>query len=272
MPSMKRPLITLLTDFGLKDHYVAAMKGVILGIAPEAQIVDITHEIGAYGIAEAAYTLEQAVGCFPEGTVHLVVVDPGVGSSRRAIVAEVGEQTFVAPDNGVLSRVLRGGGVVREITAMHWFRQPVSSTFHGRDIFAPVAARLSSGGLGESREEVGPVIEDPVRLEEAEPREMAPGEWTGVVLKVDGYGNLITNFEAEHFRQITSGGFEMRVGPGVIRRAVTRFDEGLSNEPCAILGSARLIEVFVNKGNAAQLLDVLPGAKVRVKLKSRRWF
>jgi S-adenosylmethionine hydrolase len=263
---MKRPLITLLTDFGLKDHYVAAMKGVILGIAPEAQLVDITHEIGAYAIAEAAYTLEQAVSCFPEGTVHLVVVDPGVGSSRRAIVAEVGEQTFVAPDNGVLSRVLRGGGVVREITAAHWFRQPVSNTFHGRDIFAPVAARLCSGGLGDAREEVGPVIEDPVRLEEAEPREVAPGEWTGVVLKVDGYGNLITNFEAEHFRKITSGGFELRVGTGVIRRTVTRFDEGFSNEPCTVSGSAELIEVIVNKGNAALILGASAGTKLRVKL------
>src|SRR5580698_10812564 len=138
---MKRPLITLLSDFGVADHYVASMKGVILSICPNANLIDITHEVTPFAIPEAAYTLAQAWQCFPKGTIHLAVVDPGVGSTRRPIVAEVAGHRFVAPDNGLLSMVLlaRPRPRVREITAARYFRQPISNTFHGRDIFAPAA-------------------------------------------------------------------------------------------------------------------------------------
>ena len=144
---MKPTVITLLTDFGSADHYAGAMKGVLLGICPDAQLVDISHEITPYAIAEAAFSLAQAWTCFPEGTVHLIVVDPGVGSSRRPILAEAAGHCFVAPDNGVLTMLYDAAPAhaVREITASRYFRQPVSRTFHGRDIFAPVAAPLANG-------------------------------------------------------------------------------------------------------------------------------
>src|SRR5580704_10785295 len=144
---MKRPIVTLLTDFGLTDHYVAAMKGVILTICPAAELVDISHNVKAFSIPEAAYTLAQAWQSFPKGTTHLAVVDPGVGSARRPIVAVAGRHRFVAPDNGLLTMVLKAnpGAKVREINAVQYFRKPVSSTFHGRDVFAPVAARLARG-------------------------------------------------------------------------------------------------------------------------------
>src|SRR5947209_1391500 len=145
---MKARAITLLTDFGSADYYVAAMKGVILGIHPEAQLVDISHEITPFGIPQAAFVLSQAWQHFPKGTVHLIVVDPGVGSERRPILAEAGGQRFVAPDNGVLTMALEslgGGPAMHEITNDQFFRKPTSRTFHGRDIFAPVAAHLANG-------------------------------------------------------------------------------------------------------------------------------
>src|SRR5579872_6278353 len=135
---MNRPIITLLTDFGTSDHYVAAMKGVMLTICPDARLMDITHEVQPYAIGDAAFTLSQAWPYFPKGSVHLIVVDPGVGSARRPIVAEAGGHLFVAPDNGVLTMVAASAGSgfrAREITAGEFFRQPVSRTFHGRDIF-----------------------------------------------------------------------------------------------------------------------------------------
>src|SRR5579863_1874272 len=165
---MKRPVITLLTDFGSADHYAGAMKGVMLGICPDAQLVDISHEIAPYAITEAALTLSLAWTCFPEGTVHLVVVDPGVGSARRPIAVAAAGHYFVAPDNGVLTILYDAVGVreVREITASRYFRRPVSRTFHGRDIFAPVAAHLANG-LAPA--EFGDAIEDYVQLGFAKP-------------------------------------------------------------------------------------------------------
>src|SRR5579862_4476446 len=144
---MRDPLITLTTDFGLSDHYVAAMKGVILGICPRAQIVDISHTVSPFEIAEGAYVIAQAYPCFPEKTVHVVVVDPGVGSARRPILLEAAGQYFVAPDNGVLAMVYSASDQykVRLISNEKLFRHPVSRTFHGRDIFSPVASHLAAG-------------------------------------------------------------------------------------------------------------------------------
>src|SRR5450432_870609 len=140
------PIITLLTDFGLVDHFVGVVKGVILGICPEARMVDITHAVTPFEIAEAGFLLAQSWRYFPKGTIHMAVVDPGVGSSRRAILAEAGGHFFVAPDNGLLSLVFaEEEHRVREITARRYFREPVSQTFHGRDVFAPVAAHLAAG-------------------------------------------------------------------------------------------------------------------------------
>ena len=200
---MKRPVISLLTDFGSSDHYAGTMKGVMLDICPKAQLIDITHDIPAYAIAEAAFTLAQAWRYFPEGTVHLVVVDPGVGSSRRPIIAEAGGHFFVAPDNGVLTMVFDvvKNCRVREITASGFFRKPVSHTFHGRDIFAPVAARLARG-ITPAR--FGTRIQDPVRAGFSRPIQNGPKRWTGSVLKVDRFGNLVTNFDSERWRHAGS--------------------------------------------------------------------
>ncbi len=156
------PLITLMTDFGLRDHYVAAMKGVILSICPDARLIDVTHEVGSYEIAEAGFLLSQTWPYYPKKTVHVVVIDPGVGSMRRPILAEVEGQRFVAPDNGVLTPVLtREGCKVRHITSQQYFREAVSQTFHGRDIFAPVAAHLAAGVTAAK---FGPTIDNYLRL------------------------------------------------------------------------------------------------------------
>src|SRR6187200_3363812 len=175
-------IITLTTDFGLKDHFVGAMKGVILAIAPEARIIDITHEIPSYDIAEASIVLYEACRYFPPGSIHVVVVDPGVGSVRRpiAVAGERSDQLFVAPDNGVLSLVLNSG-VARHITNSSLFHHPVSQTFHGRDIFAPVAAHLARGKPFES---IGPIVTDWVS-------NSPNGKPT--VLRADKFGNLLTN-------------------------------------------------------------------------------
>src|SRR5438309_3370657 len=143
---MPKPILTLTTDFGLSDHYVGAMKGIILGICPQAQIVDITHDVTAYEITEGAYVIDQAYRSFPKKTVHVVVVDPGVGTARRPILMEAAGQYFIAPDNGVLSMIyLREKHKVRLIANEKYFRKPVSRTFHGRDIFSPVAAHIAAG-------------------------------------------------------------------------------------------------------------------------------
>jgi S-adenosyl-L-methionine hydrolase (adenosine-forming) len=231
-------IITLLTDFGAADYYTGAMKGVILGICPEAQLVDLSHEVAPYAIAQAAFLLAQAWQCFPKGTVHLIVVDPGVGSARRPILAEAAGHTFVAPDNGVLSMVFEAVLVyqVREITAGRYFRQPVSRTFHGRDIFAPVAAHLAAGVPAA---EFGTPIDDPARLRFS----------SGCVLHIDRFGNIVTSFVAgEHPRPL------LKIGGRQIARVVSSYAEAAPGEVFVIAGSAGYLEVSMNRGSAAEEL------------------
>ena len=262
---MKRPVITLLTDFGSADHYAGAMKGVILGICGDAQLVDISHEITPYAIAEAAFSLSQAWTCFPEGTVHLIVVDPGVGSSRRPILAEAAGHHFVAPDNGVLTMLYDTvpGHEVREITASRYFRQPVSRTFHGRDIFAPVAAHLANG-LGAA--ELGDPIGDYLRLGFAGPARTGERTWTGTILKVDHFGNLITNFDAEAWQRLVSGPFEMKVGARVVTRMASNYAEMDAGELCIIAGSAGFLEVSVKQGTAGETAQARSGDMLELRL------
>src|SRR5580693_4007821 len=197
---MPAPLITLTTDFGVSDHYVGAMKGVILSICPRAQIVDICHDVTPFQIAEGAYVIAQAYDCFPKKTVHLVVVDPGVGTARRPILVEAAGQYFVGPDNGVLSMVYSSGKhKVRLISNDLYFRQPVSATFHGRDIFAPVAAHVAAG-IPPSR--MGKPIDDYLRPEFAKPRRSGERTWSGSVLKIDRFGNVVTNFHVRDFPEL----------------------------------------------------------------------
>jgi S-adenosyl-L-methionine hydrolase (adenosine-forming) len=262
---MKQPVITLLTDFGSADHYAGAMKGVMLGICPEAQLVDISHEIAPYAIAEAAYTLARAWRCFPKGTVHLIVVDPGVGSARRPILADAAGHRFVAPDNGVLTMVFDSvaGHKVREITSSRYFRQPVSQTFHGRDIFAPVAARLAAGVPSRK---FGRLIADYIRGDFAKPVRMGPQKWTGAILKFDRFGNMITNFEAGVWQSLARQAFEMKIGRRSVTMLASSYAEMPAGELCAIAGSAGFLEVSLNQASAAAFSGARPGEKVNLQL------
>lgn len=262
---MKRPVITLLTDFGSADHYAGAMKGVMLGICPEAQLVDISHEITPYAITEAAFTLAQAWRCFPKGTVHLVVVDPGVGSVRRPILAAAAGHRFVAPDNGVLTMLFDAetNHKVREITASRYFREPVSRTFHGRDIFAPVAAHLATG-VAAAR--FGKRIDDYVRLTFARPVRTAPKQWSGVILKIDRFGNLVTNFDSEAGERLARRPFEMKIGKHRTSTLAANYAEAGVGEPFAIVGSAGFLEVSLNQASAAAATGVQPGDPVDLRL------
>lgn len=185
-------MITLLTDFGTADYFVPAVKGVILSINPQTQIIDLTHQIPAQDIAAGAFTLGACYHNFPTGAIHLAVIDPGVGSARRAIVVHAGEHLLVGPDNGLFSYVYRREDRVRvfQIEREEWFRQPVSATFHGRDVFAPIAAHLSKGFLPES---VGKEVFDFVKLDLPEPKIENQKRIIGAVLHIDRFGNCITN-------------------------------------------------------------------------------
>src|SRR5690348_7412233 len=218
---MRRPVITLTTDFGVSDHFVGVMKGVILGICPAAEIVDISHEIGAFGVTEGAFLLAQAYRYFPRGTVHVVVIDPGVGTSRRPILAEAVGQRFVAPDNGVLTMIYgQAKHKVRWVTAEKYFLKPVSRTFHGRDVFSPVGAHLARGV---PPAKMGRPITDYMRLDFAKPVRTARRGWTGTILKIDRFGNIITNFPAADFPDLAIRPFEISVGLETVRRTANNY-------------------------------------------------
>ena len=258
---MKRPLITLLTDFGVADHYVASMKGVILGICPDANLIDISHEVTPFSISEGAYTLARAWQCFPKGTTHLAVVDPGVGSARRPILAEVAGHRFVAPDNGLLSMILHAnpGAKVRDIAASRYFLEPVSNTFHGRDIFAPVAAHLAKG---QAAAKLGKPITDPILADFTKPTQSSPGRWTGHVLKIDRFGNIVTNLDWATFRKIAKSRFKLNLG----RRTVTHYYPTYAAAPAgqlfAINGSSGYLEVSLHQASAAMATTAKPGAAI----------
>jgi S-adenosylmethionine hydrolase len=245
-------IITLTTDFGLKDPFVGAMKGVILGLAPGVQIVDITHDIPSYDVIEASVVVFEACRYFPAGTIHVVVVDPGVGSARRPIAltgkGKEADQIFIAPDNGVLTLV-SGSAVVRHITNASLFRNPVSQTFHGRDIFAPIAARLASGTPIDS---VGPTVTDLVTHSSFR---------NPTVLRVDKFGNLQTNLRRDQL----GIGFAIRVGGIEVRRVLSSYSEALPGEIFAIEGSAGLIELCLNQESAANRLNLRRGAEFEVE-------
>ena len=261
---MAQPIITLTTDFGLSDHFAGAMKGVILSIAPRARIVDITHAVTPFEVIEGAFTIAQAYRYFPEKTVHVVVVDPGVGSSRRPILAEAAGQFFVAPDNGVLFMVLeKESHKVRAVTAERYFLKNPSSTFHGRDIFAPIAAHLANG-VAPSR--FGKLIQDYHRGFPTAPSRIGRRIWSGTVLKVDHFGNLITNLETHEFPQLWLRPFELSVGTRKITRIAKTFAEAEPGEPVLVPGSCGFLEVAVNQGSAARLLGCAAGSPVELAI------
>jgi hypothetical protein len=234
------------------------MKGVILSICPQAQIVDITHEVTPFQTAEGAFTISQTYRYFPKRTTHVVVVDPGVGTARRSILMEAAGQYFVAPDNGVLSMIYaQEEHKVRLISNERYFRKPVSRTFHGRDIFAPVAAHLAAG-VAPSR--MGKIIHDYVRPEFEKPRPSGKSCWAGRILKIDRFGNLITNFHERDFPHLEQKSFSLTIGMAEIVRMGRTYAEAKPGELFAIVGSSGYLEVSMNQGSAAKQVGCQTGS------------
>jgi hypothetical protein len=261
---MPSGLITLTTDFGQADHFVGTMKGVILGIARTARIVDITHEIASYNVTDASFVIAQAWRYFPKRTIHVIVVDPGVGTSRRPILAEAGGHFFVAPDNGVLSMIYEASPhKVRVISSPKVMRKDISRTFHGRDVFAPAAAHLARGI---APAQFGKLIRDYVRTWNTNPLRLADRVWRGIILRVDRFGNLITNLQIDEFAAVKTNPFELRAGAARIRRLALNYAETEIGELFIIAGSGGYIEVAANQASAAAKLGCSAGAAVELEL------
>ena len=260
-------IVTLLTDFGTADYFVGAMKGAVLAANPAARVVDITHEVPPYDIEAGAFTLRAAFETFPEGTVHVAVVDPGVGSARRGVAVAGLGHTFVGPDNGVFGHVYERVRPFRvfHLTNENFFRRGVSATFHGRDVFAPVAGALSRGV---SAEELGPEVEDYARLPSAAPERLGDGTLAGTVIHVDRFGNCVTNITPQDLtREAVERGARLRVCGREIS-SFRRFfaeEEGGRGEPFAVWGSAGLLEIAVFRDSAARVLGARRGHRVEVK-------
>jgi hypothetical protein len=256
------PLITLTTDFGVEDHFVGAMKGVILSIAPRARIVDITHQVSPFEIAQGGFLLALAAGYFPPKTVHVAVVDPGVGTSRRPLVVESAGQYFVAPDNGLLSMIYeRGKCSVRAATARRYMLDQVSATFHGRDVFAPVAAHLAAGT---APARFGKRIDDYLRSEFHKPVHTGKRIWTGAILHIDHFGNIVTNFHAGEFAHLGARLFAMNVGFERTSRLATTYGDLAAGELALVAGSTGYYEIVYNQASAAKALGVAVGAPVEL--------
>jgi len=258
--------ITLTTDFGTSDHYLGTMKGVVYNINSSVRVVDISHAVESYDVLDGALTIAQAYSYFPPKTIHVVVVDPGVGSARRPILARSEKYLFIAPDNGVLSLALeREQRVsVRHISSDDYFLQPVSQTFHGRDIFAAVAGWLSTG-LEPAK--FGHEISDYVRISIPAVKHAEKGRIEGVVLKVDKFGNLITNITAQDIPELfvaQAPPFKMAVGKHEITSMRTSYAQGAPGEVFGILGSMGFLEISANRGSAARSLEAVKGTKIVV--------
>jgi S-adenosylmethionine hydrolase len=261
-------VVTLTTDFGLLDPFVGIMHGVVLNIHAETQIVDVCHAIPSFDVLDAAWTIAQSYRFFPPRSVHVIVVDPGVGSARRPILAETDDYIFVAPDNGVLSLVeaREPKFTVRHITSDRYFLQPVSQTFHGRDIFAPVAAWLSKGV---APAEFGPEISNYVRLPLPGVERIGENSLRGVVLKVDKFGNLITNVseqEAPTLFAATPQRVKLLIAGQEITRVCRSYAEGGDDEFFAIIGSSGYLEIAARQASAAEKLSAGVGTPVGVLL------
>jgi S-adenosylmethionine hydrolase len=245
--------ITLLTDFGTADGYAAAMRGVIASRAPAVSVYDASHEIAAGDIHAAAYALRRYWQTFPPGTVHVVVVDPGVGSARRALAVEADGRFGVGPDNGVLDALIERANAIHALTETALFLHPVSATFHGRDVFAPTAAYLACGGL---LQRVGPRIADALRLPPTR-LERTAAAVLGEVIHIDRFGNLVTNIPAPVAGEVELDGRSV----GSVRHTYADVARG---ELVALIGSAGVLEIAVRDGNAAERLRAYRGAPVRV--------
>lgn len=262
---MARPIVAFLSDFGTRDHYAGTLKAVVLGVCADATLVDIGHDIPAHDVMAGALELAACYRYFPHGTVFLAVVDPGVGSSRRGIAADTGDYRFVAPDNGLLSAVFRDTPPkkVVELTERKYARPTVSRTFEGRDRFAPAAGWLAKGitltWLGKS-------VTDFQLLDLPQPLADAT-QISGEVVRIDRFGNLITNINRRMFEQLAAGGpIGVRAGAHDIGRVVATYAEAPAGELCALFGSTDHLEIAVNAGDAAAHLGLSRGAAVTVRL------
>jgi S-adenosyl-L-methionine hydrolase (adenosine-forming) len=261
-------VVTFTTDFGLSDPFAGIMRGVVLNIHPETTMVDVSHAVASYDVLDGACTIAQAYRFFPPRTVHVVVVDPGVGSNRRPILVETDDYVFVAPDNGVLSLVesREPKFSVRHITAERYFLQPVSQTFHGRDIFAPVAGWLSKGV---APAEFGPEISDYVRLSLPAVERVGDDGLRGVVLRVDKFGNLISNIgeqDAPALFAVVPPAFRLLLAGQTITRMCRSYAEGGEGELVVIVGSSGYLEVAVKRASAAEKLGAGVGTPVGIVL------
>lgn len=259
---MARPIITLTTDYGNNDHLVGTLKGVILKINPDVNIVDITHNVAPYDLLDGALAIGSAYSYFPPRTIHIVVVDPGVGTDRRPLLVSGETQYFVAPDNGVLSLVYdrEESLLVRHANVEHYYLQPVSKTFHGRDIFAPIAAWLSKGSQAAS---MGDEITDYKKFAMPKPK-TADGVVKGVVLRVDSFGNLVTNFRPEDLpaSALETGTVQFKIGSQTVGKLVDTFAKGNPGEVFAYVGSNGFVEFGINRGNACKALAAGRGVPV----------
>lgn len=247
----------------MRDAYVAAMKGTIAGMLPDCRLIDITHEIAPQDIMEAAFVIRQAAPFFPPGTIHLAVVDPGVGTSRRAVAVRDGDQTFVGPDNGLLSLIV--GAEPDYVVALdrpkYWRTDAPSATFHGRDIFAPVAAHLAAGV---PLDEVGTVVESLAPMHWALPIVDQQG-FQGWVVHIDRYGNCITNVPNEPFEELRRNrGMKCITGALILREISSTYAAVEAGEPLLLVNSAGLLEIAVNGGSAAELFGIRKGASVNI--------
>ncbi len=278
------PIITLTTDFGLSDTYVGTMKGVILGIAPQARLIDLTHAIAPQNVLEASLRLATACPYFPTGTIHLVVVDPGVGSERAAVVVETETYRFVAPDNGVLTAPLRRTPAQRIVrlgeAARAYYRHPVSATFHGRDLFAPIAAHLAAGvslEALEDRDVSATLIELPIPEPQAEREAGQRAQLRLHVLYTDRFGNLITDLTPERWaawlQEVAPGQeaaptaqAEIEIGAARWQGIMRTFAEVAPGSPLAYWGSAGYLEIAVRDGNAARTFGLTSGDTLLVRI------
>jgi len=264
---MKIPIITLLSDFGLRDAYVAQMKAVILSVCPDATIVDISHEIRKFNVKMGAFILAQAAQYFAEGTVHVAVVDPGVGTERRPIIIETDRSRYVGPDNGLLmlSAVKEGIGHIYKIANPKYMLKTVSRTFHGRDVFSPAAAYLANGV---PVSEFGPEVVDPVIPQYAKPR-IGENQISGEVLHIDDFGNVITNVSISDLKRLPiDEGEELKIKfkDNIIRtRFCLAYGEVLLGAPLCIIGSSGFLELAINQGNATQTYGIKVGDLLEIK-------
>ncbi len=268
-----RPTVAFLSDFGTRDFYVGAVRGAVLAACPDATVVDITHDVAPRDIEEGTWSLAAAYRAFPPRTVFLAVVDPGIGARRRGIAIEAGGYRFVGPDNGLFSQILARNpdAQVREITNAGLFRYEVSPTFHGRDVFAPVAGQLAGGA---DLDQVGPPAGELEMLELRPPRRTSDGVWEVPIVHVDKFGNLISSMSEDDL-QVILAGMEDGDLTGVVAvlndtvmplvRAYGQLSEG---EPCALVGGSGHVEVAINRGNAAAQLGAGRGSAMRLRVTS----